>query len=53
VSLGFAATYAYLGIFDAAQYPYAVNSVAKDVLLAGLGLLVFWDVPRWRRWPCR
>jgi choline dehydrogenase-like flavoprotein len=47
VSLGFAATYAYIGVFDEAQFPYAVNSVAKDVLLAGLALLVFWDLRRW------
>jgi choline dehydrogenase-like flavoprotein len=47
VSLGFAATYAYIGVFEEAQFPYAVNSVAKDVLLAGLALLVFWDLRRW------
>ena len=29
------------------EYPYVVNSVAKDSLLAGLSLLVFWDVRRW------
>lgn len=47
VSLGFALAYAYIGIFDEAQFPYAVNSFAKDLLLVGLALLVWWDVRRW------
>jgi choline dehydrogenase-like flavoprotein len=47
VSLGFALAYAYAGIFQEAQFPYAVNSFAKDILLVGLALLVWWDVRRW------
>jgi choline dehydrogenase-like flavoprotein len=47
ISLSFAVVYAVLGVFSKAEFPYAVNSVAKDVLLAGLASLVFWDVRRW------
>jgi choline dehydrogenase-like flavoprotein len=46
-SAGFAVWYAAKGIFTASEYPYAANSVAKDLLLMGLSLLVFWDVRRW------
>jgi choline dehydrogenase-like flavoprotein len=47
-SLGFAIWYLVKGIVGPAEFPYATNSVAKDALLVGLSLLVFWDV---RRWP--
>jgi choline dehydrogenase-like flavoprotein len=47
VALGFAAYYAWLGIFRDAEFPFATNSVAKDVLLAGVLTLVHWDVRRW------
>jgi choline dehydrogenase-like flavoprotein len=47
ISTGFAVWYLAKGLFDRAEYPYVVNSVAKDALLAGLALLVFWDVRRW------
>ena len=43
----FAVWYAAKGIFSASEYPYAANSVAKDLLLIGLSALVFWDVRRW------
>ena len=47
ISAGFAVWYLAKGLFDQSEYPYVVNSVAKDALLAGLALLVFWDVRRW------
>ena len=43
----FAVWYAVKGIVSASEYPYAANSVAKDLLLIGLSALVFWDVRRW------
>src|SRR5829696_9857178 len=43
----FAVWYAAKGLFTASEYPYAANSVAKDLLLIGLSALVFWDVRRW------
>jgi choline dehydrogenase-like flavoprotein len=46
-SAGFAAWYVAKGLFTVSEYPYAANSVAKDLLLIGLSLLVFWDVRRW------
>jgi choline dehydrogenase-like flavoprotein len=47
VSLGFGITYFVKGIVGPAEFPYATNSAAKDVLLVGLSLLVWWDVRRW------
>jgi choline dehydrogenase-like flavoprotein len=47
VSLTFAIWYLVKGIVGPAEFPYATNSVAKDALLVGLSLLVFWDVRRW------
>lgn len=47
ISVGFAVWYLAKGLVSNSEYPYAANSVAKDALLAGLGLLVFWDVRRW------
>jgi choline dehydrogenase-like flavoprotein len=47
ISLGFAASYLYRGVFADAEFPFAVNSVAKDVLLAAVCLLLVWDVRRW------
>ena len=46
-STGFAIWYVAKGLFTVSEYPYAANSVAKDLLLIGLALLVFWDVRRW------
>ena len=46
-SSGFAVWYVAKGLFTVSEYPYAANSVAKDLLLIGLSLLVFWDVRRW------
>ena len=43
----FAVLYVAKGLFTVSEYPYAANSVAKDLLLIGLSLLVFWDVRRW------
>jgi choline dehydrogenase-like flavoprotein len=48
ISVGFAIWYIVKGIVGPAEFPYVVNSVAKDALLAGLSLLIVWDV---RRWP--
>ena len=45
-SLGFVGVYLYAGLIDDADYPFTVNSVAKDLLLAGLALLVARDVRR-------
>jgi choline dehydrogenase-like flavoprotein len=47
VSVGFAVIYIVQAFAGDAEYPYVVNSVAKDGLLAGLALLVLWDVRRW------
>ena len=47
ISTGFAVWYLVKGFVQESEYPYVVNSVAKDSLLAGLSLLVFWDVRRW------
>jgi choline dehydrogenase-like flavoprotein len=47
ISLGFAALYIGKGLWGSAEYPYVANSVAKDLLLAGLAWLVVWDVRRW------
>ena len=47
VSTGFAVWYLIKGFVQQSEFPYVVNSVAKDSLLAGLSLLVFWDVRRW------
>ena len=46
-STGFAVWYLVKGLATESQYPYAANSVAKDLLLVGLSALVFWDVRRW------
>jgi choline dehydrogenase-like flavoprotein len=46
-SAGFAVWYLVKGFVSDSEYPYVVNSVAKDALLTGLALLVFWDVRRW------
>ena len=46
-STGFAVWYLVKGLATESQYPYAANSVAKDLLLVGLAALVFWDVRRW------
>ena len=45
-SLGFVGVYLYAGLIDDADYPFTVNSVAKDLLLAALALLVARDVRR-------
>jgi choline dehydrogenase-like flavoprotein len=45
-SFGFLCIYAYIGIWDRAQFPYAANSVAKDLMLVALSLLLVWDVRR-------
>ena len=47
VSIGFAVWYLVKGLTQESEYPYVVNSMAKDSLLAGLSLLVFWDLRRW------
>jgi hypothetical protein len=47
VSGGFAAAYVRAGVWGSAQFPFAVNSVAKDVLLILLGWLVFRAPRRW------
>jgi choline dehydrogenase-like flavoprotein len=47
MSLAFGAWYLAKGLFGNAEFPYVVNSLAKDVLLAGLALLIYWDVRRW------
>jgi choline dehydrogenase-like flavoprotein len=46
-SAGFTVWYAAKGVFTGSEYPYAANSVAKDLMLMGLAALVFWDVRRW------
>jgi choline dehydrogenase-like flavoprotein len=46
-STGFAVWYLVKGFVSDSEYPYIVNSVAKDALLTGLALLVVWDVRRW------
>ena len=46
-STGFAVWYLAKGLASVSQYPYAANSVAKDLLLLSLAALVFWDVRRW------
>lgn len=48
VSVGFGIWYIVKGFVGPAEFPYVANSVAKDALLAGLSLLIVWDV---RRWP--
>ena len=47
VSLGFGVLYLVQGISGPAEFPYATNSVAKDVLLAALAYLIVRDVRRW------
>jgi choline dehydrogenase-like flavoprotein len=47
ISLTFAVIYFVIGVFGDAEFPYATNSVAKDVLLTAIALLVVWDVRRW------
>jgi choline dehydrogenase-like flavoprotein len=47
VSFGFAVVYFTVGVFGKAEFPYTTNSVAKDMLLAVLALLIVWDVRRW------
>src|SRR3954451_16919746 len=46
-SAGFAVWYAAKGIFSVSEYPYAANSVAKDLMLLALPALVYWGVRRW------
>ena len=46
-SAGFAVWYLVKGFVSQSEYPYVVNSIAKDALLTGLALLVVWDVRRW------
>lgn len=46
-SLGFALVYATIGVLGRAEFPFTTNSVAKDLLLVGLGALVISDVRRW------
>jgi choline dehydrogenase-like flavoprotein len=47
VSVGFAVLYFISGVFGPGQYPFAANSVAKDLLLVLLAWLVFRDQRRW------
>ena len=47
VSIGFGVVYLVQGIAGPAEFPYATNSVAKDVLLAALAYLIVRDVRRW------
>ena len=47
VSLGFAVLYVVNGVSSKSEFPFVVNSVAKDALLLGLCVLVFADVRRW------
>jgi choline dehydrogenase-like flavoprotein len=47
ISVGLAVWYLVKGIVGPAEFPYVVNSVAKDALLAGLSVLIVWDVRRW------
>jgi choline dehydrogenase-like flavoprotein len=47
ISFGFAVVYFYIGVFGNGEFPFSVNSVAKDGLLGGLALLIIWDVRRW------
>jgi choline dehydrogenase-like flavoprotein len=47
VSLGFGVAYVISGVFGHAQFPFAANSVAKDLLLLLLAWLVFRDQRRW------
>jgi hypothetical protein len=47
ISLGFAVAYLVKGIEGPAEFPFATNSVAKDVLLAALAFLIVRDVRRW------
>ena len=46
-STGFAVWYGVKGLTSVSEFPYAANSIAKDLLLMGLAALVFWDVRRW------
>ena len=46
LSLGFAVLYLYRGAIEDAEFPFATNSVAKDVLLAAVCMLLVWDVRR-------
>lgn len=47
VSAGFAVWYVLKGLVGHSEYPFVVNSIAKDSLLAALCWLVFWDIRRW------
>jgi choline dehydrogenase-like flavoprotein len=47
VSVGFALWYVLKGVVGHSEYPFVVNSIAKDSLLAALCWLVFWDIRRW------
>jgi choline dehydrogenase-like flavoprotein len=47
ISLVFAVEYVWWGTNGTSEFPFTTNSVAKDLLLAGLGALLVADVRRW------
>jgi choline dehydrogenase-like flavoprotein len=47
ISVAFAVWYLVKGLTAGSEFPFVVNSVAKDALLAGLCALIIADVRRW------
>lgn len=47
ISVVIALIYLWKGTADASEFPFTTNSFAKDVILAGLCLLIVVDVRRW------
>src|SRR5256885_11152089 len=46
LSAAFFVTYLYQGIVEGAEYPFVVNSVAKDVLFVALAVIAVGDLRR-------